>query len=398
MKPRPYQEVGRDFLASRTVGLLADEMRVGKTCQAIMAAAKLGAKHTRVICPAIAVPHWHAEWHKWGGPGTLEVYSFNKWTDSAGRTPVNVTIVDEAHFAKNPLAKRTAAIYGKNGAGQCTEYLWALSGTPATKHAGELWPMMRAFGITRLDYEQFLHRYCTMDREGRITGTKKSHAGEVKALLSMFMLRRLRKDVAPELPNIGFQYLEVEPDTTADLSIPPGMTDAEILLWCEVNKITSKEDRVAVAMDKAGPLVKEVQFNIENGLLDQTVIFGWHTEPLQIVVTRLRAAGIPAELLTGQTTPAGRVRVQESFRKGLTKVVVANIMAAGTAIDLSSASHGYFLELDWVPGNNLQAANRLVSMMKQEKVTIDVVTWLGSSDDWVQRVLMRRVDELNALY
>ena len=46
----------------------------------------------------------------------------------------------------------------------------------------------------------------------------------------------------------------------------------------------------------------------------------------------------------------------------------ANIAAAGTAIDLSAASHGYFLELDWTPGSNLQAANRLVSMQKSEKV------------------------------
>jgi hypothetical protein len=53
--------------------------------------------------------------------------------------------------------------------------------------------------------------------------------------------------------------------------------------------------------------------------------------------------------------------------------------------------------LDWVPGNNAQAANRLISMEKEEKVTFDVVTWPGSTDDRVQKILLRRVAELSKL-
>ena len=41
LTPRPYQIEGRDFLASRTRALLADEMRVGKSCQAVMAVGNL---------------------------------------------------------------------------------------------------------------------------------------------------------------------------------------------------------------------------------------------------------------------------------------------------------------------------------------------------------------------
>ena len=59
---RPYQEIGRDFLAARRHALLADAMRVGKTPQAILAAAKLSASKAIVVCPAIAVPQWRAEW------------------------------------------------------------------------------------------------------------------------------------------------------------------------------------------------------------------------------------------------------------------------------------------------------------------------------------------------
>jgi hypothetical protein len=78
--------------------------------------------------------------------------------------------------------------------------------------------------------------------------------------------------------------------------------------------------------------------------------------------------------------------------------VVANLLAAGTAIDLSAARHAYMLEMDWVPGVNLQAVNRLVNMQRGDGVTVDVVTWPGSTDDRVQQVLMRRVRELSQLY
>jgi len=52
--PRPYQLIGRDFLAARTRALLADQMRVGKTPQAIMAADKLGAERVLVL----SIPDW----------------------------------------------------------------------------------------------------------------------------------------------------------------------------------------------------------------------------------------------------------------------------------------------------------------------------------------------------
>ena len=76
----------------------------------------------------------------------------------------------------------------------------------------------------------------------------------------------------------------------------------------------------------------------------------------------------------------------------------ANILAAGTTIDLSAARHAYFLELDWVPGNNVQAASRLVSMGKLDPVTCDVVTWPGSFDDKLHRTLLTRTRELSKLF
>ena len=400
LTPRPYQIEGRDFLAGRTRALLADEMRVGKSCQAVMAAHKLGAQSLLVTCPAIAVPHWHREIEKWWPSGPLpkaQVLSYNKatslWEEGFSQPKFDVFIPDEAHFAKNPNAKRTRMVYGKTGFGQAAGAIWALSGTPAPKHAAELWPLLKAFGVTGLDYQGFINRYCIYDKwADKIRGTKETMIPELRGLLATVMLRRTRKDVAPEMPGIDFQFLEITPTTAADL--PAGLNPED----AEANPESLQAERIAVAQSKVVPLAKHIDFAISNELLKQGVVFGWHTEPLEHLTRLLNSLNIKTELLTGKTTPTQRERIQNNFRSGLTQVIAGNIMSCGTAIDLSSASHGWFIELDWVSGNNVQAANRLVSMMKKEKVTIDVATVPGTIDDGVQQVLVRRVRELSQLY
>ena len=152
--------------------------------------------------------------------------------------------------------------------------------------------------------------------------------------------------------------------------------------------------RKYLAAAKTTALVEHVRFALDNGLLAQTVVFGWHTAPLTAVTDALNRAGIAADMLTGATSQKRRVEIQDEFRRGHTRVIVGNILAAGTAIDLSAASHGYFLELDWLPANNTQAANRLVSLQKMLPVSFDVATWPGSFDEKLQGVLMRRSKEL----
>ena len=399
---RPYQEVGRDFLAGRRHALLADGMRVGKTPQAILAATKLNLQKVLVVCPAIARQQWLYEWHRWyEAHGVrlkqpmLEIYSFDQARRSAEvlkKGHWDLVIVDEAHFAKNPEAERTKLIYGKDGLGWRADRLWALSGTPAPKHAGELWAMLRAFGAVGMSYREFTDRYCTFNKwTGKIIGTNVYRIPELKQILSKVMLRRTLAEVAPELPAIDFQFLNVDPLEKVDLPNTPisdGIEESDF----------DYGDRQAVAMAKVLPLVEQICFAIENGLLERTVVFGWHTAPLEALTAALMARGIGAATLTGKTSPGQRQWVQQKFREGGVQVVAANILAAGTAIDLSAASHGFFIELDWVPGNNVQAANRLISMDKEQPVSFDIVTVPGSIDSRVQKVLLTRTQQLAKIY
>lgn len=399
MTPRPYQLVGRDFLASRTRALLADQMRVGKTPQAIMAADKVGASRVLVLCPAIATYQWREQWAEWSPERPLAVIlgrepppanfqgvliaSYNRAVqhqNALTQAPHwDVLIPDEAHFAKNPKAQRTKVVYGKGGVGWNSTCIWPLTGTPAPNHGGEVWPMLRAFGAVKCGYEDFVRHFCYYDeREGRIYGNKPQYLAELRALLAPFTLRRTLREVAPDMPAISYNLLNVEPKAGVDLhSDNPDASDAE--------------DRIAVALAKAPTLAIEIEECLAAQEYTQTVVFGYHVAPLKALGEILTAAGIDASIITGETPAVRRQNIQAAFKAGVCQVLIAQMIAAGTAIDLSAAQHGYFIELDWVPASNSQAAHRLVNMQTKDPVTFDVLTWPGSMDDKVQRALLRKI-------
>jgi SNF2 family DNA or RNA helicase len=290
----------------------------------------------------------------------------------------DVLIADEAHFAKNPSAQRTAAVYGKGGIGWNANRLWALTGTPAPNHAGEMWAMLRAFGVVKCTYDEFIRYYCHYDwRTDTVFGNKREKLAELRALVAPFTLRRTLKDVAPELLPITYNFFAVEP-TGVDLR-----TDDPDLV--------NPEDRIAVAMAKVPSLAVEIDEELKAGNYKQTVVFGYHLEPIRMLREILTSAGYDVCVLQGSTSSVRRQNVQAAFKAGVCQVLIAQMIAAGTAIDLSAAQHGYFLELDYVPDNNSQAAHRLVNMETKLPISFDILTYPGTKDDKVQRTLMRKV-------
>lgn len=415
MKLRPYQEVGRDFLAARPRALLADGMRVGKTPQALLAAVKVGARRVLVACPAIAVPQWKREAAAWAPELQLTAVSHTRAVldrDALGAVgPWDVLIPDEAHFLQNPEAQRTKAIYGRGGLGWSAGAIWPLSGTPVTKSAAGLWPMMFAFGMTKLGYNSWVNWACVKNALGHVIGTRASVAPELRAMLARVMLRRTLADVAPELPPIQYNTLAVEgkwPEGEAARvvaaqaahvraalqELPPAERAGALALLAN----SSAELRRFTALAKVPWLADYIGEGFREGLTS-TVVFAWHTAAIDSLAHELKARfALKVATLDGRTPAARREEIQEAFREGRLQVVVAQIAAAGTAIDLSTARHGYILEQDWIPAANVQAAHRLLNMTRSDPVSFDIATWCGSVDEDVQTVLARRAQELRAIY
>jgi len=129
---RRYQEWGVKYILHQKRVLLGDEMGLGKTVQAIAAMVSLcnnGGSHFMVVCPASVLSNWYREIKKHSGLDAIKIHGdgreeeFQQWIERGG---VGVTtfettgflkmqenfrfsmlIVDEAHYIKNPEARRT---------------------------------------------------------------------------------------------------------------------------------------------------------------------------------------------------------------------------------------------------------------------------------------------------
>lgn len=425
MKLKPFQEVGRDFLAARQRALLADEMRLGKTPQAIMAAKKIRAKRILVLCPAIAQAGWRKMFADWWPGQYAAITSYDKARlnrkEYASRG-WDVLILDESHYLKNWETARTRAVFSKGGIAWNAQYIWALSGTPAPNHIGELWPLLRAFGVTRLSYWSFVEGYCRVTDDCKIVGTRQEKAGELREMLKPIMLRRLKSEVASELPpcTVAPYYVEPRPEylgvhrpvhtdawadkhQRAELALRKeivDMTPDAMLAYLSGRQAELASLRRYTALLKAPALVDTLRFELDLGELDKVVVFGYHVDALRISFLMMKEYGFETRMLYGGTPEKKRERMISSFNSPRTKqcVLFAQIIAAGTAIDLSAAHDGILLDRDWVPGNNMQALERMGGYNQKHPIYIRDFIIPGSVDEIVARVVNRKMAELGQVF
>lgn len=422
----PFQAEGAVWLASRHRALLADEMRVGKTPTSIAAMQLVGAKTALVLCPAIARLNWCAEIARFAQRPSrailqktdeahpeITVCSYDIVSDKRVypriAKPYDVVILDESHYLRNGASNRTQAAFGiANGA----NYAWALSGTPAPRDHADLYALLYAFGRTRTDYMSFVYKFCTYYDAGmqgiKITGS--TNATELAAMLDGFMLRRTLRDVAPNMPRARWTTVAVPPgpiprtSMTKDELAAAGaeeralaqrLDEADALLT-ELDPEAARNFRRLVGLQKVKPVAELIADELAFGL-DKIVVFGWHRDVLQALHEALRE--FDARLILGSTPDDYKEAAKRDFRESPTcRVIVANIVAAGTAIDLSTADSALFIEEDWLPGNNLQAAMRVVSQFKTRPVFVRTAVLHGTVDARVQAVFQSRMNGTSNIF
>ena len=218
---RNYQEVGVDWLAflktARLGAVLADDMGLGKTLQTLCAMKG----RVLVICPKSVVYNWAAEIARfrpglrttiYHGPEreldkdanvTLTTYAVLR-LDLAHlcKDPWDVIVLDEAQAIKNAHSQTARAAFELKG-----DFRVALSGTPVENRLEELWSVMNFANPGSPRRQGAIFRSATRARSAA------GHAGaaaRLRAKIRPFVLRRLKKDVLPELPPRTDAVLHVE--------------------------------------------------------------------------------------------------------------------------------------------------------------------------------------------
>lgn len=414
---KPWQITGAAWLATKRHALLADEMRVGKTLAALEAARLADAIDILVVCPAVARFNWARNIKQHLGTdaqvvlrrsdaptGQVCVTSY----DLVGRCAEDmwdVVILDESHYLRRCEAGRTKIILGKGGLIHRANCTWFLSGTPAVNHYGELWQMLYVCGIYAGDYEEFLHEFCIVSYGPygiQIRGSKNHE--KLKELMAGFMLRRKFAEIAPQLPPIELSDYTIEmprgvhhPDNTLDSpALRAALESEHPMAALEALAPAVATLRRYIGLAKVQQVAELVRSELE-GNTDKIVLFTYHREVLEGLRCQLLEFN-PVSLAGGYTPDRRETAVRVFKNDPRCRVFIGQIIAAGTAIDLSVASNALFVESSWVPGENAQAVMRLQNMNQDRKVTARFIGMAGSLDEQIQRVVRRKTRDLSNLF
>lgn len=448
----PYQLQGADWLATKRFALLADEMGVGKTAQVIRAADNIKAERILVLCPAIARINWQREFSRFSTQqrssyvvmdskpsakhSKLIICSYDlaanfhkNNTDWLSSDSLDLLVLDEAHYLKGVETLRTKAVYGRTGLIRRAKKCWALTGTPMPNHPGELWPILYTFGATTLSYDAFVSRYCNGyegPRGFKITGARSQHIPELRQVLGKVMLRRKKVDVMKELPPIHFDHV----------TVPPGPVDLDVhfvqyvfprderqLLTEKLEKETrlvteglrsttlgrdgltllqALSESVSTlrrytGLQKMPATIEMVKEELEEGYYDKIVIFAIHMgviEGMRDALSKYKAVS-----LYGGTPAHKRQRRIDRFQRDpKCRVFIGNIAACGTAISLTAANQVLFVEQEWSPTANAQAAMRCHRRPQEKPVFVRCVGLADSIDESVNKILKRKTRDIVEIF
>ncbi|MFW2388952.1 MAG: SNF2-related protein, partial [Polyangiales bacterium] len=220
---RPYQKDGYSWLVFlhelNSGGILADDMGLGKTIQAIAmllwAKGKYKRKLNLVIAPTSVVPNWEREIKKfapslktvvWQGPNRnqrapelekadvmITSYALLRRDEELLQAlDLRYVILDEAQHIKNPMSQTA-----RSAKKLSSERRLALTGTPIENRLSELWSIFDfvspgLLGQLKL-FEERVAR--PIDRGDMET------AQRLRATIKPFVLRRVKSDVAKDLPD-----------------------------------------------------------------------------------------------------------------------------------------------------------------------------------------------------
>ena len=420
------RHVIRCFKEGLKGALIADEMGLGKTIQALASAWMItgSLQHVTVFCPAFLVPKWKTEARRWFPHESLpEVVSYGKVSTNPDLVKKHihsrVVILDEAHYLKNPRAERTKALHKL--AAESDAFFILLTGTPLVKNdPREVYSLLCFLCSPKLPLGKFLHRYAVFEdvpgRLGkkRIAGIRKTE--ELKEWLGYYTVRRLVKDVLPQLPPLTADEYVIELDydevAKAEAEIEKEISEKA---KTKLEHLLDRLGEFAETYVKSGSLAVEEQekklilFALSRakettGLLkarntafqeflkhqldevSHLTVFCVHKSVVSEITSFLEKQGAAVHVLTGDVAASKRQDVLDEFRrKG--GVLVATVGSAGVGIDLDFCRRAVFAELPWSPAEIVQAEKRLHRLTTTEPVYVTYTTTACSPFSIEEKVL-----------
>lgn len=374
--PYDFQIEDAKYLVSKKRALIGNEMGTGKTFISVLVGESIN-KPKLVICPESLRLNWEKEILQVDPDLDVQILYANEeyhtgkdWTIVGYITAVkyyeqlrefDCIFVDEVHNCKavnnwgKPTSKRATAVINLT---LPVTYCYLLSGTPVPSHNRDLFNILKMLKCQALDFNNtwafktFGTRYCDgketyfgMDYSGN------SNSDELHELLGSLMIRRLKRDVLPDLKKQR-QFIPIEP------KLSRAYKDIEKRLYHPAEGDTY----MGLAMT-GRKLLSELKLDTAIELAENFL----NAEESVVIVTNFISTADAlkeyfkdkaCEIRGGMSDKDKDIAIK-AFQSKAVPVCILNMQAGGVGITLTAASNMIMMDYAWVPADNLQTEDRI---------------------------------------
>lgn len=419
---RDYQKHGYRWMKTLAHygfgGILADDMGLGKTLQSItFILSELPSIRDRkqpvlIVCPSSLSYNWLNEIMKFApGIQSVVVDGNQRERDKIQREameldvlitsypllrrdiqwyekqPFHTIFFDEAQAFKNPITQTARSVKRLR-----SDYRFALTGTPVENSPEELWSI---FHVVFPELFKGLREFSHL--------TKKKIARRVRP----FLLRRMKEDVASELPEKleSLEMAELLPDQKKLYAAYLAKLREDTLK--HLDKETIRKNRIKILAGltrlrqicchpglfvdgyKGGSAKLEVLLRIveESRMSGRRVlIFSQFTKMLELIGRNLSLMGLPFFYLDGQTPAQERVEICRRFNEGERDFFLISLKAGGTGLNLTGADTVILYDIWWNPAVEDQAADRAHRIGQKNVVQVIKLVTRGTIEEKISEL------------
>ena len=387
---RHYQEFGTKYILHQKRVLLGDEMGLGKTIQAIAAMNHLhykGHRYFLVICPAGLLLNWKREIEKLTDMQAYMLHGtgisdFKIWKSDGGIAiinyegldkiifekdfPLDMVVVDEAHFVKNKEAQRTRNTVRMI---EQAEYALYMTGTAIENNVDEMCYLIECLNPS-IAREVKDMKYL-------------AKADLFRKKIAPVYLRRKRVDVLMELPELTIHDEWCMMNEEEIISYRKAVESGNFMAmrrvsWGSLNS-TKAERMVELCLQALGEGRK-------------VVIFSYFLETLSFVTDLLLGKSLP--VISGKLSLEKRQDILRQFDEPVARVLPIQINVGGIGLNIQTAEIVILCEPQLKPSDEMQAISRVYRMGQINHVFV----YRLLSADTIDEVLVKRLHEKQNIF
>ena len=415
--------------------LLADQMRMGKTfivLKYLVRNPKI--RPALIICPEIGKLHWEEKAKRHFNirgvvlngttpPRKKSLYKYKSelyiinweiiqyWEEFFRKLKLQFVGLDECHYIKTldtgkgrsrePVLRTRSALR----IARKIPHIIAIGGTPNKNGRSiELWPILHLLRPDKFkSIVEYRWRYCSPERKP--WGWEYNGAAHTKELnrnlLAWCMIRRLRKDTYNEPPKD--RRIITLPITSYD---EYHEAEDNFIKWLSKKSISkAKKAKKAERLVQFGYLIRLA------AQLKMPYVIHWINNWLRKHKGKLAIGAIHQELIKTlneeyhniSVTIDGKVRgkkrklAQDTFQKNNKyRLIIGQIKAAGTVIELSKAKIVVTIELPWTPGDIEQWEDRIYKQFSQKSLRSYFLVAENTIEEDLCKILQKKQEKLSA--